>query len=145
MLKSLALATAIAAGLTGTAMAKVVTWSAKLDQAQEGKVKYPVAAAAGTATGTLDTKTHKLSWDLSYTGLSGHPTGIHFYGPASAGKVGHALVNIGKDSGLRTPTKGSVKLSAKAMKEFEKGLWYISIQTAKNPHGEIRGQAMAAM
>lgn len=144
MLKTLALATAIAVMLTGAAAAKIVKWTARLDQAQEGDYKAKVEGAAGTASGTLDTITRKLTWDVTWQHLSGAATAMHFHGPAAKGKNAGVVVNIGKDSGLKSPSKGSTKLSAKGVKELEDGLWYVNIHTAKNPGGEIRGQVEVA-
>lgn len=144
MLKTIALATALAATLSGAAMAKVVKWSATLDQAQEGDAKVQAPGATGTASGTLDTTKHELSWEVSWSGLTGPATAMHFHGPAAKGKNAGVLVNIGKDSGLTSPSKGSTKVDAKAIKQIEEGLWYVNIHTEKNPGGEIRGQVELA-
>ncbi len=140
MLKTVALATAIAVGVSGAAAAKIVRWSANLDAAQEVGVKVPVAGAKGTATGTLNTVTRKLTWDVTWSGLSGPADAMHFHGPAPKGKDARVVVNIGKDSGLKSPSKGSTKLSAKGVKELEEGLLYVNVHTKENPGGEIRGQ-----
>lgn len=145
MLKTLAVATAIAATLSAPAMAKVLKWSATLDQAQETAAKVKAPDAAGTATGTLDTVKRIITWDVSWNHLSGRATGVHFHGPAGPGKNARVLVNIGKDSGLKTPTKGHVKLTAKAVKAIEQGLWYVNVHTKANPGGEIRGQVKVSM
>lgn len=140
MLKSVSLATVIALACAGTASAKIEHWSATLDSSQEVGAKTPVPDAKGTATGTVNTVTGKLTWDVTWSGLSGPATAAHFHGPAARGKNARVVVNIGKDSGLKTPTKGSTKLSARGIKELEAGLWYVNVHTAENVGGEIRGQ-----
>ncbi|WP_127903410.1 CHRD domain-containing protein [Solirhodobacter olei] len=140
MLKTFALAAAVAAMMSAPATAKILKWSATLDQAQETAAKVKAPGATGTASGTLDTVKHVLTWHVRWSHLSGHATGVHFHGPAKRGQNAGVLVNIGKDSGLKTPTSGHVRLKAKAVKEIEEGLWYVNVHTKKNPGGEIRGQ-----
>ncbi|MBI1172890.1 CHRD domain-containing protein [bacterium] len=145
MLKTLALSAALALGLGGAAMADMVKWSAKLDQAQEGDFKTKVAGAMGDASGTLDTATGAMTWDVSWMGLSGDATAMHFHGPAPAGKNAGVLVDIGKASGLKSPSKGSAKLTPDQVKQVMDGMWYVNIHTAANPKGEIRGQVKTGM
>ena len=48
----------------------------------------------GTGLGTVsfDTVTKVLSWSVTYSGLSGPCTAVHFHGPASAGVNANVVV-----------------------------------------------------
>lgn len=145
MLKTLALSAALALGFAGAALADMVKWSAKLDQAQEGDYKTKVDGAMGEASGTLDTATGAMTWEVTWMGLSGDATMMHFHGPAPMGKNAGVLVNIGTMSGLASPSKGTATLTPDQVKQVMDGMWYVNIHTAANPGGEIRGQVMVGM
>ncbi|MDE3080726.1 MAG: CHRD domain-containing protein [Paracoccaceae bacterium] len=145
MMKTIALSAALSIALVGVASAKVVNWSAKLDQAQETVVKTKDAKAMGTAKGTLDTTSGEMTWTITWSGLTGPAKAMHFHGPAKMGKVAGVQLNIGSASGLKSPSKGMAKLPADQVKQVMDGLWYINIHTAANPAGELRGQVMVGM
>lgn len=145
MFKTLALSAALALGFGGAALADMVKWSAKLDQAQEGDFKTKVDGATGAATGTLDTATGAMIWQVTWSGLSGPATMMHFHGPAPMGKNAGVLVNIGNIAGLTSPSKGSATITPDQVKQVLDGTWYVNIHTAANPAGEIRGQVMTGM
>ena len=119
-----------------TASADVIHFTAKLDGASE----TPANASKGTgsAEATLDTKTKKLTWTVSYSGLSGPATMAHFHGPAPAGKA--APVAVPLTPPLASPVHGSATLTDTQVGDLRGGLWYVNIHTAKIPEGEIRGQ-----
>ena len=142
MFRTLALSTALAVSFCGAAMADMVKWSAKLDQAQEGDFKTKVDAATGTASGTLDTMTGAMTWEVTWSGLSGDAAAMHFHGPAPAGKNADVQVDIGSISGLKSPSKGTDKITADQVKQVTDGMWYVNVHTAANPKGEIRGQVL---
>src|SRR3984885_5550811 len=68
----------------------------KLKATLDGKSETPPNASAGTGTADIDfdPATKKLSWKVTYTGLSGPPTAGHFHGPAEAGKNAGVAVAI---------------------------------------------------
>lgn len=144
MWKTLALSAAIAVGFAGVAMADMIKWTAKLDQAQEGDAKTKVVGATGDASGTLDTATGAMTWKVSWMGLSGDASMMHFHGPAPTGKNAGVLVDIGKISGVVSPSKGMATITPEQVKQVIDGMWYVNIHTAANPGGEIRGQVMPA-
>jgi hypothetical protein len=134
MLATLALGAAIA--LAGPAFAD------KMKATLSGKSEVPANTSAGTGTAELDydPASKKLTWTLTYTGLSGPATAAHFHGPAEADKnagVAVAIPNAGT-----SPVSGSATLTDAQAADLVAGKYYINIHTAANPGGEIRGQVM---
>jgi hypothetical protein len=99
-----------------------------------------IADATGTFSGSIDTRTGVLDWQLEYTGV-GKPTlpiaDIHI-GPR--GRFGAVLVRLcgpcrpGQDSGTVTvkPPARSVQLTS--------GNTWVTLIVDKYPNGAIRGQ-----
>jgi hypothetical protein len=132
MLATLAFGTAVA--LAGPAFAD------KMKATLDGKSSVPptTSAATGSAELDYDPASKKLSWKLTYSGLSGPPTMAHFHGPAEAGKnagVAVPIPNVGT-----SPVSGSATLTDAQAADLVAGKYYINIHTAANPGGEIRGQ-----
>ena len=133
----LAAATLIAAAPVA---AEVVHFTAKLDGASETPPND--SKGTGSAEATLDTTAKKLTWSVSYAGLSGPATMAHFHGPAPVGKA--AGVALPLTPPLDSPIKGSAALTDTQIGDLKSGLWYVNIHTAKIPGGEIRGQVTQA-
>ena len=97
----------------------------KFKAALDGKSEVPANTSAGTGTADIDydAATKKLSWKLTYSGLSGPATAAHFHGPAEAGK--NAGVAVAIPNATSSPAEGSATLTD---------------AQAANPGGEIRGQ-----
>src|SRR5215831_2903258 len=124
MLAILALGAAIA--FAGPALAD------KMKATLDGKSEVPpnASAATGTADIDYDPATKKLSWKLSYSGLTGTATAAHFHGPAEAGKnagVAVAIPNAGK-----SPVEGSATLTAAQAADLEAGKYYVNVHTQAN-------------
>jgi hypothetical protein len=132
MLATLALGAALA--FAGPAFAD------KMKASLNGKSEVPpnTSAATGSAELDYDPASKKLSWKLTYTGLSGPATAAHFHGPAEAGKNGGVAVPI-PDAG-KSPVSGSATLTDAQAADLVAGKYYINVHTAANPAGEIRGQ-----
>ena len=132
MLVTLALGAAIA--FTGPALAD------KMKAALDGKAQVPPNTSAGTGTADIDydPASKKLSWKLSYSGLSGPATAAHFHGPAEAGK--NAGVAVAIPNATSSPVEGSATLTDAQAADLVAGKYYVNIHTAANPGGEIRGQ-----
>ena len=112
----------------------------KLKAVLDGKSEVPATTSAGTGTADLDydAATKKLSWKLTYSGLSGPATAAHFHGPAEAGKNAGVMVPI---PGIASsPVEGSATLTEAQASDLMSGKLYMNIHTAANPGGEIRGQ-----
>ena len=132
----------VAGLLVGTgAQAAIINWTASLDGAQEAPPS--VSTATGSAFGTLDDISGQLSWNISWSGLIGTITAMHFHGPASPGVNAGVVVNIGAISGLTSPSIGFTVITAAQTSDFLADLWYINIHSDQYPGGEIRGQVNA--
>ena len=134
MLATLALGAAVA--FAGPAFAE------KMKATLDGKSEVPANASAATGTADIDfdAATKKLTWKLTYSGLSGPATAAHFHGPAEAGK--NAGVAVAIPDATSSPVKGSATLTDAQAADLAAGKYYINVHTAANPGGEIRGQVM---
>jgi hypothetical protein len=137
MLAAAALAALLAVG-AGVAATRSETYklSAKLTARQEvPKPVGAVAAAGGTFTGTLAGR--KLTWKLTFKGLTGKAVAAHIH-LGKPGKAGAVLVPL--CGPCRSGMARSVRVSARAHDALERGNAYVNVHTAKNAGGEIRGQ-----
>jgi CHRD domain-containing protein len=132
MLAMLALGTTVA--FAGPAFAE------KMKATLDAKSEVPPNASAGTGTADIDydADTKKLSWKLSYSGLTGPATAAHFHGPAEPGKDAGVAVAI--PNATTSPTEGSATLTDAQAADLMAGKYYVNVHTAANPGGEIRGQ-----
>jgi hypothetical protein len=105
-----------------------------------GKSEVPpnASAATGSADIDYDPASKKLSWKLSYSGLTGPATAAHFHGPAETGK--NAGVAVAIPNATTSPVEGSATLTDAQAADLEAGKYYVNVHTAANPGGEIRGQ-----
>ncbi|WP_028137537.1 CHRD domain-containing protein [Bradyrhizobium japonicum] len=112
----------------------------KLKATLDGKSEVPPTAGSGTGTAELnyDAASKKLTWTVTYSGLSGPATAAHFHGPAEAGK--NAGVAVAIPNAAASPVKGEATLTDAQAADLLGGKYYINIHTAANPGGEIRGQ-----
>jgi len=131
MLASLALGASIA--LAGPASADKM--KATLDSASE--VPANTSAGKGTADIDFDPATKKLTWKLTYSGLTGPATMAHFHGPAEAGKNAGVAVPI---TPATSGSEGSATLTDAQAADLLAGKYYVNIHTEANKGGEIRGQ-----
>src|SRR5246127_3745136 len=134
MLATLALGATIA--FAGPAFAE------KMKATLSGKSEVPpnTSAATGTADIDYDAATKKLTWKVTYSGLSGPATAAHFHGPAEAGK--NAGVQVPIPNAGTSPVEGSATLTDAQAADLTSGKLYVNVHTAANPGGEIRGQVM---
>ena len=114
----------------------------KMKATLDGKSEVPAntSAATGSADLDYDAASKKLSWKLTYSGLSGPATAAHFHGPAAAGA--NAGVAVAIPNATSSPVEGSATLTDAQAADLVAGKYYINVHTAANPGGEIRGQVM---
>lgn len=141
---TLALATgaALAANLLllAPAFAETIRLGATLSGAQETPPND--SKGTGTLTGTYDTTTKKLSWSVSYSGLSGPAIAAHFHGPAPEGKA--AGIEVPAPHAEQNPIQGSAVLTDQQAHDLLSGMVYFNIHTDAHKPGEIRGQVKEA-
>jgi hypothetical protein len=132
MLATLALGATVA--FAGPAFAE------KMKATLDAKSEVPATTSAGKGMADIDydAATKKLSWKLTYSGLSGPATAAHFHGPAEAGK--NAGVAVAIPNATTSPAEGSATLTDAQAADLMAGKYYVNIHTAANPAGEIRGQ-----
>lgn len=121
---------------------KLSSSSTKADATLTANSEVPATKSTGSGEAKIDidVKADKLSWVITYSGLSGVVTGAHFHGPAEAGANASVAIPITGD--LLSPMKGEATITAAQKAELLAGKWYVNLHTAANPEGEIRGQVM---
>src|SRR5688572_24112673 len=114
-------------------------WAQEFTARLTGTAEVPSVISPGTgqAKVSLDEKTKRLEWTITYDRLSGPVTAAHFHGPAGAGANAPPVVNL---TPLESPITGSAVLTDAQIADLKAGRWYINVHTAQNPKGEIRGQ-----
>lgn len=141
LFRTLMIASVATLGIASTpAMATTLKFAASLT----GQAETPPnpSKATGKATVSFDTDTKKLSWKITYHGLTGKATAAHFHGPAAIGVKAPPVVPIqGK---LASPIKGTATLTDQQAADLEAGKWYFNVHSAQYPDGEIRGQVTEA-
>jgi len=136
-----ALSMSLAAALLGAApaVAETYTFLASLNGANE--VPPNNAKGTGSLLATYDTTTKKLTWTITYAGLTGTPVGGHFHGPAGPGE--NAPIEVPVTIGP-SPIQGAATLTPAQEKDLLDGNVYFAIHTQAYPMGEIRGQVSQA-
>ena len=93
MSRRIAILAACAAGaLAWSASANAASQSFKVDLSGAQQVPPVETSGKGSADLTYDPATRALTWNVTYSGLSGPATMAHFHGPAAAGKNGPVVI-----------------------------------------------------
>jgi hypothetical protein len=95
------------------------------------------SGSGGSAGVTYDSVTNELTWDITFSNLSGSAISAHFHGPASPGMDAGIQVTI---SDLTSPSQGMTTISDAQEADLLAGLYYVNYHTSACPGGEIRGQ-----
>jgi len=123
------------------AIAAPATFAVPLSGAQQ--VPPVQTKGNGTATLTYDPATRRLTWSVTFSGLSSDATMAHFHGPATTGKNAGVLIWISKQrTPPASPITGETTLTPEQAQQFMAGDWYVNVHTKEHPGGEIRGQVM---
>jgi hypothetical protein len=123
----------------GTA-AGTVTYKAHLTAKDE--VPPNASAATGDGTFVFNPATKELTWNVTYSGLSGPAIASHIHGPADPGKNAGVLIMFETPSAPAGTITGSTFLVTEQVNDLKAGKYYVNIHTAANKGGEIRGQLM---
>jgi CHRD domain-containing protein len=135
------LAVAVAASLAVAALAfggraKTINVEAALSAKQEvPKQVVKDTTAKGLFTGKL--VGNKLTWRLTFSGLTGQATAAHIH-MGAVGKAGNVVVPL--CAPCKSGAHGTATISASVKKALATHHAYVNVHTAKNPNGEIRGQ-----
>lgn len=127
-----------AIGTMGAAFAATEKFHAALTPGAE--VPPTHSTGSGEANATLDTATHELTYDVTFSGFASAVAAAHFHGPAEAGKNAGVLVPLGNNP--TSPIHGTKTLTPEQQQQLTSGLWYVNVHTKNNPGGAIRGQMM---
>jgi hypothetical protein len=125
----------------GLAQAAPVSFTVPLSGAEE----VPPVDTAGKATAaiTYDPATRVVTWNVTYSGLSGTASMAHFHGPADKGVNAPVIVWLTtKGAAAESPFKGEATLTPEQADQFMAGKWYVNVHSQAHPSGEIRGQVI---
>jgi hypothetical protein len=136
MLRRSIILAGFAALLAGSASAATVKFHATLTPGSE--VPPTKSTGTGEATVTLDTATHEITWDVTFSGFSSDVTAAHIHGPADTTKNAGVVVPIG--SPPKSPAHGSAKLTPELEQQLTSGMFYVNVHSKNFPSGAIRGQ-----
>ena len=144
MVRVMIVLVALAALVPATGRTALIDLVATIDGAQANAGVGTGALGTGSATMTLDTGTNLFSWNISWSGLTGPATVMHFHGPALTNQNAGVQVDFGAISGTASPSIGNTVIGAGQAADLLAELWYINIHTSAFPGGEIRGQVLPA-
>jgi hypothetical protein len=136
------IAVAVAASLAVVALAfgasrTTISVGAKLNAKQEVPAQVVKnTKAKGLFTGKLVGR--KLTWKLTFSGLTGPATQAHIH-MGAMGKAGNVVVVL-CNSTCKSGVHGKQTISRAVKKALLHHKLYVNVHTAKNPNGEIRGQ-----
>ena len=111
------------------------TFSASIDAAQA----VGCVGGTGTGTGSFTLTGGVLSYNISFSGMTGTETIAHVHGPAAPGATASPVFTLPAGS----PKIGSEPLSASEILDLQADLYYVNIHSTQCGGGEIRGQILA--
>ena len=144
LLAAAALATAAAVlslpAVAGSSRVSTIALAAHLTPSQEvppQTLKNLNASGSFSARLRQVKNGYRISWTLSFRGLTGRASTAYLHQGAT-GKHGPALVHL--CSLCKSGATGSSYFSPPELKLARAGKVYVTVRTAENPSGEIRGR-----
>jgi hypothetical protein len=119
--------------------------SYKLAGTATGDQEVPpvTTSGTGTLTGTLNSSTNALHYDVSWSNLSGTATAAHFHGPAAPGTNSGVVIPFKlNNNGTSGTAIGDTTLTDAQKADLIAGKWYFNVHTTAHGGGEIRGQVI---
>ena len=106
-----------------------------LQAAINGQQEVPAVTSPGSGnfTGTYNKDTRKLTYTVTYQGITPSAGHIHAAAPGANGPV------VLPFSSIASPITGTATLSEADAAELMAGHFYVNFHTSDNPSGEIRG------
>lgn len=99
------------------------------------------STATGTTTGTYNATKNLITYNVTWSGLTGPATGGHFHSPGIQGVNAPVLIQfLLQNSGTSGSASGSNTISDTQEADLLAGKFYSNIHTTANAGGEIRGQ-----
>jgi len=132
-----AIALLATAAAWGVAQAATETFTGTLSGAAE--VPPTTSKGSGTASVTLNTATKEITYNVTYSGLSGPAAAAHIHCGAAAGANSGVAVAFKSPA---SPITGSATLTDAQMADLEAGKCYVNVHTEANKGGEVRAQLM---
>jgi hypothetical protein len=114
-----------------------IVFTATLTDEDQSTPTY--SPGSGYAEVRLERATLKITWKVTYRGLTSKPIAAGLYGPENVGANAGQVVNLGVN-GLASPIQGSEVLSDGVFQYLITGRVYVNIHTARYKDGELRGQ-----
>lgn len=117
----------------------------KLAGTASGDQEVPAVTTTGTGTltGTFNSGTNALHYDVSWSNLSGTATVAHFHGPAAPGTNSGVVIPFKlNNNGTSGTATGDTTLTEAQKADLIAGKWYFNVHTAAHGGGEIRGQVI---
>lgn len=100
-----------------------------------------ITGASGTLSGTYNSNTNRLDYNITWTGLSDNVSAAHFHGPALTGVAASPIIDLTvTTNGTTGSITGSATLADSTETHLLSGRLYYNLHTLANPTGEIRGQ-----
>jgi hypothetical protein len=107
----------------------------------DGPQRAPTqSAGTGQARFTLERSSLRLTWAITFKGLSGAPVELQAHGPTPAEGLAPAMFSLAP-KGFGQPVRGERVLSVGEATFFLQNAVYVNLTTARYPLGEIRGTA----
>jgi hypothetical protein len=105
-----------------------------------GAAEIPAVDTTATGLGTLTIDGSNLTYNISFSGLSGPATAAHIHAPADATNNTVPAIFFTVASETSGTIFGTNSLTPDQLADILNGLAYVNVHTALNPGGEIRGQ-----